>query len=95
MTAKGKTATVKYSAVKKKTQTIAAKNAFTVRKAQGKVSYKKSSGNKKITVSSAGKVTVKKGLKKGSYPVKVKVTAAGNASYNKGSKTVTVTVKIK
>ena len=95
MTAKGKTATVKYSAVKKKTQTIAAKNAFTVSKAQGKVSYKKSSGNKKITVSSAGKVTVKKGLKKGSYPVKVKVTAAGNASYKKGSKTVTVTVKIK
>ena len=95
MTVKGKTATVKYSAVKKKTQTVAAKKAFSLSKAQGKVTYKKSGGNKNITVSSAGKLTVKKKTKKGSYPIKVKVTAAGNGNYKAASKTVTVTVKVK
>ena len=95
MTVKGKTATIKYSAVKKKAQTIAAKNAFTVSKAQGKVTYKKSSGDKNITVSSAGKLTVKKGTKKGSNKVKVKVKAAGSDNYMFATKTVTVTVKVK
>lgn len=95
MTVKGKTAAVKYSAVKKKAQTVAAKNAFAVSKAQGKVTYKKTGGNKNITVSSAGKLTVKKGLKKGSYPVKVKVTAAGSGNYKSASKTATATVKVK
>ena len=95
VTAKGKTSTIKYSKLKKKNQSVSVKNAFTINNAQGKVTYKKTSGNKKITVSSSGKITVKKGLKKGKYKVKVKVTAAGNASYNSGSKTVTVTVKVK
>ena len=95
MTVKGKTATVKYSAVKKKAQTVKAGQAFTVSKAQGKVTYKKTGGDKNITVSSAGKLTVKKGTKKGTHTVKVKVTAAGNGSYKAGSKTVTVTVKVK
>ena len=66
-----------------------------VSKAQGKLTYKKSGGNKKITVSAEGKLTVKKGLKKGTYKVKVKVTAAGNKNYKAGSKTATVTVKVK
>ena len=95
MKVSGKTATVKYSAVKKKNQTVKQSKAFSVSKAQGKVTYKKSSGNSKITVSSAGKITVKKGLKKGTYKVKVKVTAAGNSSYKKLTKTVTVTIKVK
>ena len=95
LTANGKTATVKFKNLKKKNQTVAQKNAFSISKAQGKVTYKKSGGNKSITVSSAGKITVKKGLKKGTYKVKVKVTAAGNATYKSGSKTVTVTIKVK
>ena len=95
MKASGKTAALKYSDVKKKTQTVKQSKAFTVSKAQGKVTYKKSSGNSKITVSSAGKITVKKGLKKGTYKVKVKVTAAGNNTYKKTTKTVTVTIKVK
>ena len=92
--AKGKTVTIKYSNLKKKNQSVANKNAFTVSKAKGKVTYKKSSGNKNITVSSAGKITIKKGLKKGNYKVKVKVTAAGNASYKAKTVTVTVTIKV-
>ena len=92
---KGKTATVKYKTLKKKNQTVLAKNAFTVSKKVGKVTYKRASGNKKITVSSAGKITVKKGLKKGTYKVKVNVTAAGNSNYKPATKKVTVTIKVK
>ena len=55
----------------------------------------KKSGSKNLKISSAGKITVKKGTKKGTYRMKVIVTAAGNAKYEKGSKTVTVKVKVK
>jgi endo-1,4-beta-xylanase len=91
MTAKAKTVKAKAS---KKT-TIKKTKAFTVKKAQGKVTFKKASGNKKITVSKTGKVVVKKGLKKGkTFSVKVKVTAAGNKNYKKLVKTVTLKVKV-
>ncbi|MBQ3904067.1 MAG: hypothetical protein II744_03735, partial [Eubacterium sp.] len=95
MTAKGKTATVKFAKLKKKNRTVAQKKAFDVSKAQGRVTYKKSKGNKKITVAENGKITVKKGLKKGSYKVKIKVTAAGNATYKAVTKTVKVTIRVK
>ena len=96
LTLKAKKPTVKFSKLKKKNQTIALKNAITVSKPQGKVTYAKSSGNAKITINkTSGKITVKKGLKKGTYKVKIKVTAAGNATYNKATKTVTVTIKVK
>ena len=95
MTASGKTKTVKYTTLKKKNVTVAAKDAFAVAKNKGKVTYKKSSGNKKITVSSAGKITVKKGLKKGTYTLKVKVTAAGTVTYKAKTKTVSVKIKVK
>ncbi|MBE6741085.1 MAG: CHAP domain-containing protein [Ruminococcaceae bacterium] len=93
--ASGKTATVKYSNLKKKNQSVAQKNAFSVSGAQGSVTYTKSSGNEKITVSSAGKITVKKCLKKGTYKVKTKVKAAGNSIYKSKTVTVTVTIKVK
>ena len=93
--ASGKTVSLKYSAVKKKNQTVKQSKAFSVSKAQGKVTYKKSSGNSKITVAKDGKITVKKGLNKGTYKVKIKVTAAGNNTYKSATKTVTVTIKIK
>ncbi|MBQ7203799.1 MAG: leucine-rich repeat domain-containing protein [Eubacterium sp.] len=95
LVAKGKTVTVKYAKLKKKNQTVLKKDAFKISNAKGKVSFKKSSGNKKIAVNSAGKITVKKGLKKGKYTIKVKVTAAGNATYKKITKTVTVTIRVK
>ncbi len=91
---KVKAKTVKAKA-KKKTVIKKAK-AFVIKGAQGKVTFKKMSGNKKIKVSKAGKVTVKKGLKKGkTYKVKVLVSAAGNAQYKPMAKTVTLKVKIK
>ena len=78
--------------------------------AKGKVTYKVSSYSnaaakkykKYITVSSAGKVTVKKGLPMGTYTLKVKATAAkataksGNVTttYPAASATKTVTVTV-
>ena len=70
--------------------------AFT-KNGQGKMTYTKASGNKKIVINkTTGKVTVKKGLKKGTYKVKVKVKAAGNTNYKASAvKTVTFKVKVK
>ena len=97
---KGKTVTVKYSKLKMKKQVIKAKKAITVSKAKGKVTYKlasvkKARFKKYFTVSSTGKITVKKGLKKGTYKLKLKVTAAGNANYKPLTKSVTLNVKVK
>ena len=95
---KGKTAAVRYSAVKKKSRGIGVTKvtAFT-KKGQGKLTYTKASGNKKIVINkTTGKVTVKKGLKKGTYKVKVKVRADGNANYKASAwKTVTFGVRVK
>jgi hypothetical protein len=51
---------------------IAAKKAFTVKKATGKVTFRKASSNKKITVASNGAIRVKKGLKKGTWYVRIR-----------------------
>ena len=96
MTVKAKTKTVKYSDVKKKNVTVTKSDAMTVSKAQGTVTYSKSSGDSKITIDKkTGKITVKKGLKNGTYKVKIKVKAAGNTNYKSLTKTVTVTIKVK
>lgn len=92
-----KTATVKYSAVKKKAQTLAVSKVITIStKGQGAITYSKASGNKNITINAkTGKVTVKKGLKKGTYKVKVNVKAAGSPNYNAVTRAVTFTIKVK
>ncbi len=93
VTVKASAKSVKVSKVKKAKQTVA---PLTVKKAQGKVTYKKVSGAKALTINAkTGKVTVKKGTAKGTYKIKVKVTAAGNANYKKLTKTVTVKVTVK
>ena len=100
----GKTASVKYKKLKKKSQTVSAGKAYKFSsKGQGTKKYTLSSAKKgsksfkkyfKVN-SKTGKITVKKGLKKGTYKVKVKVKAAGSANYNAGTKTVTVKIKVK
>ena len=93
-----KNKTVKYTKLKKKAVTL---KAITVKKAAGKVTYKKVSVSKKkfagrFTVNKkTGKIKVKKGTKKGTYKVKVRVSAAGNKTYKPASKTVTVKIKVK
>ncbi len=93
MTVKAKT--VKVSANKK--TVIKKTKAFTIKKAKGKVTFKKVKGDKKITINKKnGKITVKKGLKKGkTYKFTVKVTAKGNTAYKAKSKKVTVKIKTK
>lgn len=92
MTVKATTKTARQAALKTKAITLA---PLTVSKAQGKVTYAKSSGSSALTINkTTGKVTVKKGTKKGTYTMKAKVTAAGTTKYKSGSKTVTVTIKV-
>ena len=93
--AAGRTVKISAKKLEKKKVTVKRKNAITVKKAQGKVSYKKAKGYKKITVAKNGNLVIKKGLKAGTYKVKVKVTAKGNAKYKKGSKTAIVKVVVK
>lgn len=85
--------TLKVATVKKKAQKIALGASVN---SKGKMSFKKVSGNKAITVNTkTGALTVKKGLKKGTYKVKVQITSKATGSYNAGKKTVTVTVRVK
>lgn len=96
LSVKGKTVVVKKSQLKKKSVSVKRARAIAVKKAVGKVSYKKLSGNKKIKINrKSGKMKVGKGLKKGTYKVKVKVTAAGNSLYKKASKKVVVKIRVK
>ena len=75
------------AALKKKAQSfsIGAKAS-----GKGKLSYK-SSSKKYVTVSSGGKVTIKKGTPKGTY--KITVTAAGNTNYKAASKVIKIIVR--
>ncbi len=105
LTMKPKTAAVRYSKLKKKSQTLAVtkvisftkdakdKKTYTLSSAsKGSKSYRKYFRINKTT----GKVTVKNGLKKGTYKVKVKVKALGNKKYKASAlKTVTFRVKVK
>ena len=97
LSVKAKTTKIKYTTLKKKTKTYKASEVITFKsKGQGKRTYKRVSGNSKITINkTTGKVTVKKGLKKGTYKVKVKVKAAGNSTYKESKwKAVTFTIKV-
>lgn len=97
MTVKAKSKTVKAKKAKKARQKV--KNAISVSKAQGKVTYKKvkKGSSKYLAVSKKGVITVAKHkYKKGSVlKIKVKVSASGTINYNSASKTVTVKIKIK
>ena len=100
LSVKGKTAKVKYKMLRKKKQTLAASKVINgVSTGRGKMTFKKLSGNKKISInSSTGKVTIKKkGLKKRkTYKVKVKIFAAGNHGYDPSTEqTVTFKIKVK
>ncbi len=96
MVVKAKTATVKYSKLKKKSQKLKVSKVLKVSKAKGKVTYSKESGNKKIKINeNTGKVTVKKGLKKGTYKVKVEVQADGNNNYEIVDVIKTFKIKVK
>ncbi|MCQ2550975.1 MAG: hypothetical protein MJ146_02120 [Clostridia bacterium] len=86
-----KISTYKASNLKKKAKTFSLGA-----KAKGKLTYKVTVGkSKNITVSKAGKVTLKKGCKKGAYKVKISAASlkSGKYYYKATSKTVTIKVK--
>lgn len=85
---------IDYKKLLNKGQTIKKSDAFSIYYAKGTVSFSKNSGNKSITISKNGVITVKKGLKAGKYPLKVNVYASGNSSYKAASRTATVTIKV-
>ena len=87
--------TIKAKRKKKKTFSVAKAITFKNR-GQGKLTYAKVSGNKKISINkTTGKITVKKGLKKKTYKVAIRVTASGRTVYAATQRTVTVKVKVK
>ena len=73
-----------------------AKKTFSigVKTSSGKFTCSKSSGSSCLSVSSAGKITVKKGTKKGTYKIKVKIVAPKTTKYKKTQATKTITVKV-
>ena len=76
----------------KKAQTITVK---AVADSGNAITFSGTSSNAKISVTSAGKIKIKKGLKKGTYKVKVTAkTAAGNG-FKAAKATETYTIKIK
>ena len=94
-TQKVKAVTPKNDATKK----LAVGKSFMIKatasKEQGTAQFKKVSGNKKLKISSTGKVTAEKGLKKGkTYTLKYKVRIKATENC-KTTKYVTRTVKIK
>ena len=92
LTVKTAVTRVKCSDLQRRNVTV---KPLTVRKNQGKLSFKKISGNSRIVLNtSTGKFTVKKGLKKGTYALKVRVSAKGNNNYKGVSKNVTVKIKV-
>ena len=88
--------TIKYSKLKSGKQTF---NIAATVKGKAKKTFTLSSvpskAKKYITVSKAGKVTVKKGLAKGTYKIKVKIAAAATKNYKAKSVTKTVTITVK
>lgn len=95
LSVKGLSPSLKAANLKKKNQTLAVTKVIKItKKGQGKITYAKASGDKRITIDKKGKVTVKKGTPKGNYTVKVNVTAAGNSNYNQITKPATFTVKV-
>ena len=92
ITVKTTNKTVKYSKVKKATQKF---TITTTVKDKAGLTFKKTSGNKKITVSKTGKVSVKKGTKKGTYKITVKVSAKETKLYKAATVTKTIKVVVK
>ncbi len=91
---------LKASALKKRSRTIARKNALKITAPIGKVTYSKVKVSKakyknKFKVNkSTGRITVSKGLKKGTYKLTISVKAGGDKEHLFSSKNVTVRIKV-
>ena len=80
----------------KRGKTFKLKTTVTPLKGHGKITFKKTSGDKKIKVTKSGKVKTSKNLKKGkTSKIKVQVSVAEKKNYAAATKTKTIKVKIK
>ena len=79
--------TVKAAQLKRKAVTFSIKAS-----AKGKLTCRKVSGSRELSISKTGKVKVKKRTKKGIYKMKVKITAAARSGYSKAAVTKTIQV---
>lgn len=96
MSAKGRPVTVRAAALKKKAVTVARKKAIKVSKANGKVTYKKKSGPKKVSVDKkTGKIRIMKGMPGGTGKIKIIVRDPGDRNHKSVTKTVTVKLRVK
>ena len=92
MVVKAVNKTVSYTTLTSKSVVL---SPLQVTKAQGTVTYAKTSGSSYLTVNSTtGKVTAKKGTNKGTYTAKISVSAAGSTNYLSKKQTVTVKVTV-
>lgn len=91
------TATVKYAKLKSKAQTVTIKATAAGEKAKTtcKLISVPQKAKKYISMSAAGKITIKKGLAKGTYNLKIRVTSQATANYAAAAveKTVKIVVK--
>ena len=96
VTVKAKTVKVKASQLKKRSRVIDRKKAMTMKQVKGTVSFRKLSGNKKLTINKkTGNIKIGKNLKKGTYKLKVQVICKGNRIYDKAKRNVTIKVKVR
>ncbi len=79
----------------KNSKSVEAKKVFKIISGVGKIKYKKVSGDKGVSISSAGNVKIKKDVKRGSYRITVRISAGGDSNYNSGSTKVKFYVKVK
>ena len=86
--------TLKYGTLKNKALAfqLKATDKFGEKKTYALDSKTQAKAKKYISVSSSGKVTVKKETPKGSYSIKVRVKTKGTSNYN--AKTITKTIKV-
>ena len=90
ITAKSASKTVSYTKLKKAKQTFKLSATAT---GKNKITFRKTSGSKNITISKTGTVTVPAKTKKGTYIIKVKLTTKSSRNYN-AAKAKTVTLKV-
>lgn len=95
MKVKKKDVSVSAASLAKGKRVIRRAKAMSIKKAKGKLTFKKLKGNKKITINKkTGNITIKKGLKKGTYKIRIKVRAAGTSKYRSKSYTFYETIKV-
>ena len=97
LNARGKTAKVSFSKLKKKNQKLPVSRIIKFKnRGNGTKTYKKTGGTSKISINKKnGKVTVKKGLKKGTYKITVQIKAAATKNYKAATKTVNIKIKVR